>query len=404
MQRKNLTIGVFGFGCVGTGLYEVLNRTQGLKANIKKICIKDGTKSRSLPASLFTTNRDEILNDPEIDVVVELINDEHAAFEIVSTAMRNGKAVVSASKKMIAAHLNELYDLQQQYRVPFLYEGAACASIPIIRNLEEYYDNDLLNSLEGIFNGSTNYILTKIFDEGKSFDIALKEAQDLGFAETDPAMDIEGYDPKFKLCILLLHAFGLFVKPEHIYNFGIHRLNDFDINYAREKHSRIKLIAKCKKINNEVFAYVFPHFVNGNSLLTNINNEYNGVIVESAFSDKQFFTGKGAGSTPTGSAVLSDISALSYDYRYEYRKISQQLAIAQLNQQAQTDKLVLNNNIEIKIYARYTKKDSIPFSDFTRIVEQYASEDQQYVIGFINLNTIIQSAWAKDPEINLIAL
>jgi homoserine dehydrogenase len=151
MQRKNLTIGVFGFGCVGQGLYDVLSRTQGLKVHIKKIGIKDATKTRNLPAHYFTTNRDEILFDPEIDVVVELINDEHAAFEIVSTALCNGKAVVSASKKMIANNLSTLYALQQQYQVPLLYEGACCASIPIIRNLEEYYDNDLLNSVEGYF-------------------------------------------------------------------------------------------------------------------------------------------------------------------------------------------------------------------------------------------------------------
>ena len=121
MERKNLTLGVFGFGCVGQGLYEVLSRTQGLKANIKKICIKDPDKARSLPPTLFTTNKNAILNDPEIDVVVELINDDEAAFEIVSTAMKNGKAVVSASKKMIATHLNELYDLQQLYHVPFFF-------------------------------------------------------------------------------------------------------------------------------------------------------------------------------------------------------------------------------------------------------------------------------------------
>ncbi|MBC8046514.1 MAG: homoserine dehydrogenase, partial [Fimbriimonadaceae bacterium] len=295
MNSKKLILGLFGFGCVGQGLHTVLNQTHGIKAGIKKICIKHADKKRSVDPCYFTTDKNEILFDDEINVIVELIDDADAAFEIVKTAMQNGKAVVSANKKMIAEHLYELYELQQKYNVPFLYEGAVCASIPIIRNLEEYYDNDLLNSLEGIVNGSTNYILTKIFDENKSFELALSEAQELGFAETDPTLDIEGFDPKYKLCILLLHAFGIFVKPENIFNFGIQRLNDFDINYARQKNAKIKLIAKCRKINNEVYAYVFPHFVNGNSQLTNIQNEYNGVLLESAFSDKQFFTGKGAG-------------------------------------------------------------------------------------------------------------
>jgi len=404
MIRKKLTLGVFGFGCVGQGLYEVLSRTQGLKAEIKKICIKDGTKVRNLDATRFTTNKNEILNDPDIDVIVELINDDIAAFEIVSTAMQNGKAVVSASKKMIANNLRALYQLQQTYKVPFLYEAACCASIPIIRNLEEYYDNDLLHSLEGIFNGSTNYILTKIFDEGKSFELALKEAQDLGFAETDPSMDIEGYDPKFKLCILLLHAFGIFVKPEQIFNFGINRINDFDINYAKEKHARIKLIAKCRKVNDEVYAYVFPHFVNGNSQLTNINNEYNGVIVESAFSDKQFFAGKGAGSTPTGSAVLSDISALSFDYRYEYRKTSQQLAVNAISGLREQDTLLLNNYIPIKVYVRYKNDAAINLGDFDSIIERYSSDGLNYVIGIISLNLIMEANWAKAADLNIIAL
>ncbi len=392
MKRKNLTIGIFGYGCVGQGLFDVLSRTNGIKATIKKICIKNPDKPRTLASHYFTTDKNEILNDPEIDVVVELINDEIAAFDIVRTAMQNGKAVVSASKKMIAENLLELYDLQQQYKVPFLYEGACCASIPIIRNLEEYYDNDLLHSVEGIINGSTNYILTKIFDENISFATALLDAQNLGFAETDPRLDIEGFDPKFKLCILLLHAFGLFVKPENIFNFGIHRISDFDINYARQKNAKIKLIAKCKKINNDVFAYVFPHLICYNSQLSNISNEYNGLLVESAFSDKQFFAGKGAGSTPTGSAVLSDISALSYSYRYEYRKIGQ------------TGSLALNNNIPLKLYVRYSRSQKINLDDFTVIHEEYASEENRYIIGTIALEKVKQMSWIHEEGVNLLVV
>ncbi|MBC8047127.1 MAG: homoserine dehydrogenase, partial [Fimbriimonadaceae bacterium] len=205
-------------------------------------------------------------------------------------------------------------------------------------------------------------------------------------------LDIEGFDPKYKLCILLLHAFGIFVKPENIFNFGIQRLNDFDINYARQKNTKIKLIAKCRKINNEVYAYVFPHFVNGNSQLTNIQNEYNGVLLESAFSDKQFFTGKGAGSTATGSAVLSDISALSYHYKYEYKKIKQ------------ADVLNLHNNISVKLYVRYKNETDIDQQDFETIHEKYQSEENKYVAGTINLEKIIKAKWIKDKNVNAIAL
>ncbi|MDQ6812332.1 MAG: homoserine dehydrogenase, partial [Bacteroidota bacterium] len=146
--HRSLTIGIFGFGVVGEGLYKVLQQTASLKAQIKKVCIKHPQKKRDAPAELFTTSKEELLFDDEINVIVEVIDDPEAAFEIVTTALKNGKAVVSASKKMIANHLPELLQLQQQTGLPFLYEAAACASIPVIRNLEEYYDNDLLHSIK----------------------------------------------------------------------------------------------------------------------------------------------------------------------------------------------------------------------------------------------------------------
>ena len=163
--HKKLVLGVFGFGVVGEGLYKVLQRTESLNASIKKICIKNPGKKRNAPQELFTTDKNELLNDSEINVIVEVIDDADAAFDIVSTSMKNGKATVSASKKMIAEHFPALLSMQQQYDVPFLYEAAACASIPVLRNLEEYYDNDLLHSIRAIVNGSTNFILTKIFED-----------------------------------------------------------------------------------------------------------------------------------------------------------------------------------------------------------------------------------------------
>ncbi len=155
--HKQLTIGLFGFGVVGEGLYKVLQQTPSLKATIKRVCIKHGGKKREAPAELFTTDREVILNDPEINVIVEVINESGPAFEIVSRALCSGKSVVSASKKMIAEHLPELLRLQQETGGSFLYEAAACASIPVIRNLEEYYDNDLLHSIKAIVNGSTEF-------------------------------------------------------------------------------------------------------------------------------------------------------------------------------------------------------------------------------------------------------
>src|SRR5687768_12322091 len=232
-MKKNLKLGLFGFGCVGQGLYHVLHETHGIKAEIKKICVKNKNKARPIAEHFFTFQKEEILNDPEIDIVVELIDDANAAFEIVKTALQHGKAVVTANKKMLAEHLEEIYDLQKKHGKPVLYEGSVCGSIPILRNLEEYYDNDLIQHIEGIFNGSTNYILTKVFEEKKSYESALKQAQELGFAESDPMLDVKGYDAKYKLVIAITHTFGVFVKPEDVINIGIDKISDLDLKYAR---------------------------------------------------------------------------------------------------------------------------------------------------------------------------
>lgn len=319
-----MKIGLFGFGVVGHGLYNVLKETHGIKAEIERICVKDPDKPRTLPPDRFTYSAADILDDPSIDTVVELINDADAAFEIVRTALENGKAVVTANKRMIAEHLEEIYSLQRKHNLPVLYEGAVCASIPIIRNLEEYYDNDLIASVEGIFNGSTNYILTKVFEENLPYPEALHLAQELGFAESDPSLDVQGFDPKFKLAIMIAHAFGIFVKPEQIVNIGIEKISEDDFRHARAAGYTIKLIARAQKVGQTIIGQVTPQFVEQEHLLSNIRNEYNAVLVEGAFSEKQLFVGKGAGSYPTGSAVLSDISALTYGYRYEYKKLQQE--------------------------------------------------------------------------------
>ena len=178
MTRKELRIGLFGYGCVGRGLHDVLENSRGIKAEIVRICVKDRSKERRLPMSFFTFDKNDILNDSSINLVVELINDPGEAFAIVKQAMESGKSVVTANKVMVATHLEELVRLQQENKVALLYEASAGASIPIIRNLEEYYDNELLHSLRGILNGTTNYILTLMHNDGKDFAKALQEAQD----------------------------------------------------------------------------------------------------------------------------------------------------------------------------------------------------------------------------------
>jgi homoserine dehydrogenase len=375
---------------VGQGLYNVLHQTRGISAEIKKICIKHPEKLRTIDASFFTTSRDEILNDPDIDVVVELIDEVDAAFEIVSAALRKKKAVVSANKKMIAEHFTELLELQSQYETPFLYEASCCASIPVIRNLEEYYDNDLLTSVEGILNGSTNYILTHIFENNMPFDEALHDAQKLGYAESDPSLDVKALDPKYKLLIILVHAFGIVLKPENIFNYGIDHLKNEDIRYAREKNFRIKLIAKCAKIDNKVFAYVMPQLVSESDTLNKVAYEYNGLLLEGAFSEHQFFMGKGAGGNSTGSAVLSDISALTYDYRYEYKKLHQQL-----NHSYTLDKM-------LELYVSYNGGFKPDILDFENISVRHESAECNYLVGKINLAKLAAANWLNEPSISIL--
>ncbi|MCU0338082.1 MAG: homoserine dehydrogenase, partial [Sediminibacterium sp.] len=298
-MKKELTIGLFGFGVVGQGLHQVISQTKGIKASIKKIVIKNAEKPRTLPKQHFTTDANDVLYDPNINVIVELIDDADAAFSIVKQALQNGKDVVTANKKMLAEHLEEIYDLQQKTGKSVLYEGSVCGSIPIIRNLEEYYDNDLITSIEGIFNGSTNYILTKIFEEKKSYADALTKAQELGFAESNPDLDVLAFDPKFKLIIAIAHTFGVFVKPDEVINIGITHISETDVRFAKENGFAIKLVARAFKQGGKIYGFVAPQLVNQTHTLYSVRNEFNAVQVEGAFAEKQLFVGKGAGSFPT---------------------------------------------------------------------------------------------------------
>lgn len=387
-MSSKLIIGLFGFGVVGQGLNDII-RTKDLNLEIKKIAIKNPEKERSLPGSLFTTDADVILNDPEINTIVELINDTEAAFQIVSKALKNGKNVVSASKKMIALHLQELLDLQEEYGTSLIYEGAVCGSIPIIRNLEEYYDNELLYSLRGIFNGSSNYILSKIFNENLDYDTALKQAQDLGFAETDPTSDVGGFDPKYKLVIAASHAYGIIVHPEKILNVGIQSLSQRDIQYAREKNYKIKLVPTAMEFGQkQVVLFVLPKLIQSDDFLYNVENEYNGVIVQAAFADQQFFFGKGAGGHPTGSAVLSDIAALRYGYRYEYKKYRGNTSFE------------LSNDYTLKVYLRYEDDAIIEKLDLFDITERFYAPDYKYLIAKVKLASLLENKQLfNDPEV-----
>jgi homoserine dehydrogenase len=375
---NKLTIGLFGFGTVGEGLYTVLQNSKTADARIKRICIKNPAKQRSIDKQMFTTDAETILGDPEINLVVELIDNAADAYNIVRTAMQRGKSVVSGNKTMLAFHLREMIELQRKHNVALLYDASACGSIPVIRNLEEYYDNDLLRSVTGILNGSSNYILTKIFQKGESYTNALREAQELGFAESNPTFDVDGFDSLYKLVILTLHAFGAIVSPDDVFNFGISNMQPCDIKFAREKGRNIKLVARVGKVMPDLLSlYVMPRMITPDLYIYNVEDEYNGVVIRGQYYDKQFMFGKGAGALPTGSAVLSDITARNHNYRYEYKKFNEPTS----------PKYTTDNAVDI--YLRYRSEADRKQFRFTEVAEQYICSDYSYVVGTIRLCDLI---------------
>jgi homoserine dehydrogenase len=374
-MRKELTIGLFGFGCVGTGLYEVLNQSHLLQARIKQIVVKDKTKERTTAKELIGYDAATILNDEEINLVVELINDSNEALVIVREALSKGKHVVSANKKLIAEHLDELIQLAKEKNVSFLYEASVGGSIPIIRNLEEYYNNDSLSSVQGIVNGTTNYILTQA-NYGVSYTDALQKAQELGFAELDPTLDVDGFDSKYKLTLLIKHAFGTSVNPDNLFNYGIRQVKPQDVSYASEKGYRIKLFARSEKVGDKIVGFVAPHFIKSNHVAFQVDNEFNAVVVEASFSDRQLFFGKGAGSFPTASAVLSDVSAIQFEYKYEYRKSEKE------------NVPVYSDDFYLRIYLGSAKEEALKAIKFHQLDELLQSNDYSYLTGWVKFSDL----------------
>jgi homoserine dehydrogenase len=322
-DKSRLRIGLIGFGCVGQGLYDILQKLPEFGAVVARIAVKNPTKPRTLPASRFDFHADDLLTDPDLDVLVEVIDDADEAFRLVSTALRHGRQIVTANKAMVAQHLPELVQLQQHYGGTLLYEASVCGSIPIIRTLENHFGSEPLQRVGGIFNGSSNYVLSRMSEEGSDYSAALAEAQALGFAETDPTLDMGAFDPRSKAVILAAHAYGLLLNPDQVLNLGIENITAQDIQLAAAGGQKIKVVASLQRLEDgRVTVIVTPQLVGPESPLYTVEREFNGVVIHAAFADEQFMRGRGAGGHPTGSAVLADLAALRQGYRYPYHKHS----------------------------------------------------------------------------------
>lgn len=380
-MKQKINIGLFGFGTVGRGLAELLQRVPSANLTIKRVCVRHLDRHTGEAGTmLFTDRPDDIFSDPEIQLVVELIDDADAAYHIVKEALQHKLPVVTGNKKMLAHHLPELIAMQKELGTPLLYDASACGSIPVIRNLEEYYDNDLTVSVKGILNGSSNFILSKIFNEGMPHSEALELARKLGFLESDPTLDLDGWDSLFKLVILATHAFGVYVEPERLFTYGITHMTDADIRFSREKDRRIKLIGHAEKLpDGRLIMSVMPQLISRNKYIYSCEDEFNGVVIKGLFYGKQFLVGRGAGGHPTSSAVLSDISAIRYDYFYRYKRMG---AKEQLSE--------FSNDITFRIYMRYNDDADLDLMQFAEISERYTSPDFKYVVGKVNLARLHQ--------------
>ena len=320
--RKSINIGLMGLGVIGGGTVKVLMdkpetlaREAGSRLVLKKVLEKDQAKHGTLGVdrAIFTTRVEEVVDDPEIDVVVELMGGEHPAFEYMMEALTHGKHVVTANKEVMSKHWAELLTAARDHRAVIRYEASVGGGIPLITPFQEDLVANDVTAIYAIVNGTTNYILTRMAKEGLDFAVALKNAQKLGYAEANPTNDIEGIDAAYKLAILSTIAFGTEVKPENIYHEGISRLQARDFRYARELGYAIKLLAIAKRDNESIEARVHPVFIPEDSLLAKVDGVYNAILVEGDLVGQVIFYGEGAGPRATSSAVVSDIIKIAQD-------------------------------------------------------------------------------------------
>ncbi|MCX5901692.1 MAG: homoserine dehydrogenase [Proteobacteria bacterium] len=317
---QTISVGLIGFGTVGTGVAKILEKNAGLLyqrlgANIelKKVADLDIRRSRSvtLKKGVLTTSADEVVNNPSIDIVVELMGGIEPARRLILKAIENGKHVVTANKALLSAHGWEIFSAARRTGVDVAFEASVGGGIPIIRTMQEGFASDRISGFLGILNGTSNYILSRMTDEGADFKAVLKDAQAQGYAEADPTFDVEGIDTAHKLNVLLSLAFGGKADPKKIYTEGISRITPLDIEFARQLGYKIKLLAICRGYGSEVDARVHPSLIPEGHMLSQVGGAFNAIFVQGEDVGPTMLYGRGAGMMPTGSAVVADIMSLA---------------------------------------------------------------------------------------------
>lgn len=305
-----VVLGMLGLGTVGTGVVHLLSKRN--KLSLKKIAVKDTSKTRTveLPCPV-TTDASEIIDDPEIEILIEVMGGEQPALEYITRAIEKRKHIVTANKEVLAKHGPELFELARKRGVAIFFEASVAGGVPLISTIQKGLEANEISSVAGILNGTTNFILSSMEERGEDFGVALKKAQELGFAEADPTADVEGYDVAYKLSILSALAYGKFVKPESIYREGITSISADDIAHAREFGYRIKLVGSTRAGSKGLNVRVHPTLVPLSHPLSAVSGSHNGILVTGHAVGELVMVGPGAGQMPTASAVVGDIINLA---------------------------------------------------------------------------------------------
>ena len=324
MSCNTIGLGLVGFGTVGSGVWETLQRNGALISNrakgtihpeVRKIAVRDLTKQRdtTAPAELFTTDWQGLVEDPSVDIVVELIGGTTTAYDIVEAALKAKKPVVTGNKALLAERGESLFALSKEMDTPIHFEASIAGAIPIVKAIQDSYVGNEINSMVGIINGTSNYILERMFDAGLGYDEALQEAKDLGYAEADPTLDVNGWDAAHKAILLATLAYGFTIDPKKVYVRGIERVRRTDIDFATKLGYIIKLLCIVRSnADGSIELRTQPSFLPKQHILSNVNGVFNAVALHADAAGDALFYGRGAGQGPTASAVVADIIETCY--------------------------------------------------------------------------------------------
>jgi len=392
-----MKVAIFGFGTVGSGVYDVINMNNALieKRAGKPVEIKYVLDLRDFPGNpvekVLVHDVDTILNDPEVGVIAEVMGGENPAYKFTKAALEKGKSVCTSNKELVAKHGAELLEIAKAHNCSYLFEASVGGGIPILRSLTEALTADDIQTVRGIVNGTTNYILSRMGDAGLDFDVALKEAQDNGFAERNPSADIDGIDAQRKTSILASLITGKQVDGEDIYTEGITKITATDIEYAKSLNAKIKLFSVTKRENGNIFALVAPFMVRENNQLYTVNNVFNAILVTGNAVGDVMFYGSGAGKLPTASAVVGDIVELT-------KFAGQNIATVWSQEKL---KLTSKDSLENKFFVRVPAADTEKAEKLLGVSEK-AAELVKGEAAFITEKMTEADFEAKAAELNII--